>query len=86
MRAPYRHPRARPRARQGPTAVAPHAWQDENCGADGWTMTPSGMRGVLSEAVSIYFADVTLPSAFIARWWCVGRSVETTGRVPCARG
>jgi len=23
------------------------AWLDENCGADGWAMTPSGMRGVL---------------------------------------
>ena len=22
------------------------AWLDENCGADGWAMTPSGMRGV----------------------------------------
>jgi hypothetical protein len=21
------------------------AWLDENCGADGWAMTPSGMRG-----------------------------------------
>jgi hypothetical protein len=24
------------------------AWLDENCGADGWAMTPSGMRGVLN--------------------------------------
>ena len=47
------------------------AWLDENCGADGWAMTPSGMRGVLNDAVSIYFADVTLASAFVARW-CVG--------------
>ena len=23
------------------------AWLDENCGADGWAMTPSGVRGVL---------------------------------------
>ena len=22
------------------------AWLDENCGADGWAMTPSGIRGV----------------------------------------
>jgi len=29
------------------------AWLDENCGADGWAMTPSGMRGVLNDAVSI---------------------------------
>ena len=25
------------------------AWLDENCGADGWAMTPSGTRGVLNE-------------------------------------
>ena len=52
------------------------AWLDENCGADGWVMTPSGMRGVLNDAVSIYFADATLASAFVARW-CVGTRVET---------
>jgi hypothetical protein len=58
-----------------------HNWLDENCGADGWAITPSGMRGVLSEAVSIYFADVNLASAFVARW-CVGsRGVETAGGV-----
>jgi len=43
-------------------------------------MTPSGMRGVLSKAVSIYFADVNLASAFVARW-CAGGKVETTGGV-----
>jgi hypothetical protein len=43
------------------------AWLDENCGADGWTMAPSGTRGVLNDALSIYFADATLASAFVAR-------------------
>src|SRR5712671_1820102 len=52
------------------------AWLDENCGADGWAMTPSGMRRVLNDALSIYFADATLASAFVARW-CVGTRVET---------
>jgi hypothetical protein len=33
------------------------AWLDENCGSDSWAMTPSGMRGVLNDAVSVYFAD-----------------------------
>ena len=47
------------------------AWLDENCGANGWAMTPSGMRGVLNDAVSIYFLDATLASAFVARW-CAG--------------
>ena len=47
------------------------AWLDENCGANGWAITPSGMRGALNDAVSIYFLDATLASAFVARW-CVG--------------
>ena len=56
------------------------AWLDENCGADSWAMTPSGMRGVLNDAVSIYFLDATLASAFVARW-CAGSKVETVGGV-----
>jgi hypothetical protein len=54
------------------------AWLDENCGADGWAMTPSGTRGVLNDALSIYFADATLASAFVARW-CAGSGAETAG-------
>ena len=56
------------------------AWLDENCGSNGWAMTPSGMRGVLNYAVSIHFADATLASAFVARW-CVGATAETVGGV-----
>jgi hypothetical protein len=56
------------------------AWLDENCGADGWAMTASGMRGVLNDAVSIYFLDATIAGAFVARW-CVGYRVETAGGV-----
>ena len=55
-------------------------WLDQNCGADGWAMTPSGTRGVLNDALSIYFADATLARAFVARW-CVGAKVETAGGV-----
>ena len=51
-------------------------WLDENCGADGWAMAPSGMRGVFNDAVSIYFLDATLASAFVVRW-CAGPRVET---------
>ena len=43
-------------------------------------MTPSGTRGVLNDAISIYFADVTLASAYVARW-CVGSKAETAGGV-----
>jgi hypothetical protein len=38
------------------------------------------MRGVLNDAISIYFADATLASAFVARW-CAGAKVETAGGV-----
>jgi hypothetical protein len=34
------------------------------------------MHGVLNDAISIYFADATLASAFVARW-CVGAKIET---------
>ena len=47
------------------------AWLDENCGADAWALTPSGTRGVLNDAVSVYFADAVLAGAFVARW-CAG--------------
>ncbi len=50
------------------------AWLDENCGADGWAMTPSGTRGVLNDAVSIYFLDPAL--AFVGHW-CINYKVET---------
>jgi len=57
------------------------AWLDENCGADGWAMTPSGMRGVLNDALSIYFLNATLASAFVTRWWCTGSRAGTDGGV-----
>jgi hypothetical protein len=49
-------------------------------GSDGWAMTPSGMRGVLNDAIWVYFADATLASGFVARW-CAGFKVETAGGV-----
>jgi hypothetical protein len=55
-------------------------WLDGNCGADRWAMTPSGVRGVLNDAISIYFADAMLASAFVARW-CIGSKAETMGGV-----
>jgi hypothetical protein len=55
-------------------------WLDQNCGADGWAITASGVRGVLNDAISIYFADATLASAFVTRW-CRGSNAETAGGV-----
>ena len=57
-----------------------HQWLDQNAGADGWAMTPSGVRGMLNDAVSIYFLDATLASAFAARW-CAGSKTESAGGV-----
>jgi hypothetical protein len=48
-----------------------HAWLDENCGADGWVMAPAGLRGVVNDAVALYFLDATLAAAFVSRW-CAG--------------
>ena len=42
-------------------------WLDANCGAEGWAVTPSGVPGVLNDAISIYFADAPLASVFVAR-------------------
>ena len=64
----------------GPRLDRIKVWLDENCGANGWAMTPSGTRGVLNDALSVYFGDPTLASAFVARW-CAGYSVETVGGV-----
>jgi hypothetical protein len=44
-------------------------------------MTPSGMRGVRNDALSIHFLDATLVSAFVTRW-CLGCNVETAEGVP----
>jgi len=51
------------------------AWLDANCGFDGWTSTPSSTRGVVNDALAIYFVDAVIASAFVARW-CASRKVE----------
>jgi len=59
----------------GVRLTAMHEWLDQNAGADGWAMTPSGARGVVNDAIAIYFADATIASAFVARW-CAGHKAE----------
>jgi hypothetical protein len=44
------------------------AWLDQNADADGWAMTPSGLRGVVNDAVAVHFADVAIAGTFVARW------------------
>ena len=51
---------------------------------DGWAITPSGTRGVLNDAISIYFIDAMLASAFVARW-CATSKVEAKGGLFCIR-
>src|SRR6516225_7055980 len=55
-------------------------WLDANCGADGWAMSPAGLRGPLNDAIAIYFNDATLAAAFVARW-CAGYRAESTDGV-----
>jgi hypothetical protein len=52
------------------------SWLDDNCGVDGWAITPSGLRGVVNDAVAVYFCDPSLAGAFVARW-CRGTVAET---------
>ncbi len=47
-------------------------WLDATCGADGWAMTPAGLRGVVNDAIAVYFRDATLAGAFAARWCRAG--------------
>jgi hypothetical protein len=44
------------------------AWLDENGCTDDGMMTPSGLHGVVNDAVAAYFLDAALASAFVARW------------------
>ena len=39
-------------------------------------MAPAGSRGVVNDALAIYFLDPALANAFVARW-CIGYRVET---------
>ena len=48
-------------------------------------MTAAGMRGVVNDALGIYFLDPTLASAFVARWHA-GYKVESAEGLPRARG
>jgi hypothetical protein len=53
-----------------------YAWLDQNAGADGWAMTPCGIRTVVNDAIAVYFAEAPIASAFVARW-CAGSKAET---------
>ncbi len=67
-RFPVRFRLAVPPGGFGRRLEAMYAWLDQNCGADGWMITPAGLRGVVNDAVAIYFWDAALAAAFVARW------------------
>ena len=52
-----------------------NACLDANCGADGWTSTPASTRGIVNDALAVYFLDATIASAFVARW-CAAQRIE----------
>jgi hypothetical protein len=55
-----------------------HGWLDDTCGAESWAMAPSGLAGVLNDAIAFYFEDPAFAHAFVARF-CCGYRVETVG-------
>ena len=52
-----------------------NAWLDANYGANGWAMTPAGLRGVVNDAMAIYFLDPASAAGFVARW-CATTKVD----------
>jgi hypothetical protein len=60
-------------------------WLDENCGADGWDMTPAGLRGVVNDAVAIHFLDPASAAAFVSRR-CARSKVDQRGGISGAQG
>jgi hypothetical protein len=51
------------------------AWLDANCGPGFWAMAPSGISGVVNNALAIYFLTAELARGFVNRW-CIGFLVE----------
>ena len=75
------------------------AWLDANCGADSWISTPSSTRGVVNDALAVYFVGVTMASAFVGQlvrrtegrdcgWGCIGSAMTNrhSGSVPLYTG
>ena len=75
-RFPVRLRLALPAGGLGTRLSAIHEWLDQNAGADDWAMTPSGVRGIVNDAVAVYFADATIAAGFVARW-CGGHRAES---------
>jgi hypothetical protein len=70
---------AAPPAGFGECLTRLHAWLDDTCGADGWEMTPPGPRGVINDAVAVYFREAAFAAAFAARWCAPVRADAADG-------
>jgi hypothetical protein len=65
-------------------------WLDENCRVGGWSIAPTGTRGVLNDAIAVYMSGPACAVAFVARWCVPGdppgfyamRTDEPPRRVP----
>ena len=62
----------------GNCLAAMHAWLEDNCSLDGRAEPPSGIRGVVNDAVAFYFRDARFALAFVTRW-CSGAGEVITG-------
>lgn len=74
----------------GQRYTAVKEWLDDNCGIDGWSIAPAGVRGVVNDAVAVYVGTPACAVAFVARWCVPGdppgfydlRKHEPVQRVP----
>jgi hypothetical protein len=56
-----------------------HLWLDETCGPDGWATAPSGLVGIVNDAIAFYFEDAAFAHAFVARFCCGYRIQSVEG-------
>jgi hypothetical protein len=49
-------------------------------------MTPAGLRGVVNDAVAIYFLDAALAAAFVSRWCAELEGRDQRGGISGAQG
>ncbi|HEX3881371.1 MAG TPA: hypothetical protein VHW66_01810 [Stellaceae bacterium] len=61
-----------------------YAWLDDTCGPTGWASAPSGVAGIVNDAVAFYFEDAAFAHAFVNRFCCGYRPVEVNRSVPGA--
>jgi hypothetical protein len=61
-----------------------HAWLDDTCGPHGWASAPAGIAGIVNDAVAFYFEDAAFAHAFVNRFCCGYRPIETDRSVPGA--